>query len=186
MLLMKNDPLLKKYFLLSFFFAVFLLSGCGTVPLVVTTLTVSPEHAAVFSPETLSPVFRKNGFGGPYQHREDKIILYRDRRFENKKVIYWDRGNRHTYSLGQIACDRPGQFILLSHDPDVSEKIIAELTSLLVRQNIKYDCRVETENVKDITVFLRNHSAVSPEQVRYRLRVEKAIRNLEKKKRTGN
>ena len=177
---------MTKLFLILFSVFTLLLTGCGTVPLVVTTLTVSPEHAAVFSPATLSPVFRKNGFGGPYQHREDKIILYRDRRFENKKVIYWDRGNRHTYRLGQIACDRPGQFILLSHDPGVSEKIIAELTSLLVRQNIKYDCRVETENVKDITVFLRNHSAVTPEQVRYHLRVEKAIRNLEKKKRTGN
>ena len=94
----------------------------------------------------------------------------------------WDRGNRHTYSLGQIACDRPGQFILLSHDLDISEKIIAELTSLLVRRNIKYDYRVETENVKDITVFLRNHSAVTPEQARYRLRVKKAITNLEKKR----
>ena len=174
---------MTKLFLILFSVFTLLLTGCGTVPLVVTTLTVSPEHAAVFSPENLSPVFRKNGFGGPYQHRENKIILYRDRRFENKKVIYWDRGNRHTYSLGQIACDHPYQLILLSHDLGVSEKIIAELTSLLVRQ---YDYRVETENVKNITVFLRNHSAVSPEQARYRLRVEKAIRNLEKKKRTGN
>ena len=175
---------MKKTSLILFSVFTLLLTGCGTVPLVVTTLTVSPEHAAVFSPETLSPVFRKNGFGGPYQHREDRIILYRDRRSEYKKVINWDRGHRHTYSLGQIACDHPYQLILLSHDLGVSEKIIAELTSLLVRQNIKYDYRVETENVKDITVFMRNHSAVTPEQVRYHLRVEKAIRNLEKKKRT--
>ena len=140
------------------------LTGCGTYSLVTATFTVAPEDSAVFAPENLSPFFRNHHFGELHISKEDHVSLYKERRFVTRYVIYWDRGNKEYYIIGQIAKDKPNQLLLMGHEPEKfgMDVLMKELKSLLEEQNIKYDCSITTENLKKISVFMRNHSAADP------------------------